>query len=451
MKRLIFLLLFAAILLCACKEQDESVAMIQPVSFYYRTAQTDFSAEDGVIRAELRDLGTGRFTDQKLFELYFQGPERDDLVSPFSQDTSLKSVHRRGGILEIALSRNAYSPSEFDNNLAYACLAKTGLALEGIYKIRIEIWAKGGTLLDSISLSDNDILLYDSGAEKQDTRDVTLYYSDETGTLLLTEKRSIPNRNWDDLREYAQYILEQLLSSPQSGGMKVALPAGTAILDDVNVEREICTVDFNGDFFLNRPKYEQAEQLTILSVVNTLCEIDGISAVQIYSQGQILSPYVWLNLSKPWTMDNSVVGPLREELGEFAGTLCLPGQDDTLLHRLTIRTRARGSTTRQEALLLALFSRMPQNGLAAPFSNAPVPLSVTTSNQICTVELAEHTLPTDPQARETAIRSITATLTSLPEVKAVLITEGGASLTPNALTPLESWFCVQRQIDGNTQ
>lgn len=451
MKRIILLLLFAAILLAACGEKEEAAVMVQPVSFYYRATETDFSSEDGVIRAEVRDLGAERYTDQKLFELYLEGPERDDLVSPFSQDTTLSSVVRRGGTLEFVLTRNAYSPSEFDHSIAYACLAKTGLALDGIYKIRIEVWTKGGTLVDSVFFSENDILLYDSGAEKQNIRDVTLYYSDEAGKLLLTEKQSISNSNWGDVRQNAQNVLELLLSSPQSGGMRMALPAGTAILDDVNVENGVCTVDFNGDFYLNRPDDEQAEQLTILSVVNTLCELDGINAVQIYSQGQILSPYVWLDLSEAWTMDSSVVGPLHEELGEFAGMLCLPGQNDGLLHRLTIRARARGSTTKEEALLLALFSRMPQNGLAAPFSNAPAPLSVTTSNQICTVELAENSLPTDPDALETAVHSIAATLTSLPEVNAVLITEGGRFVTLGALTPSASWFCVQREIDDFTR
>lgn len=449
MKRMILLLLFAAVLLSACEKEEEKPVMVQPVAFYYRTAETDFSAEDGVVRAEIRDLGTKRYTDQGLFELYFMGPESDDLVSPFSQDTALSVVLRKGGTLEFVLTRNAYSPSEFDHSLGYACLAKTGLALDGVYKVRIKVRSRGGALEDDIIFSQNSILLYDSGDEKRTNQDVTLYYADETGNLLLTEKRSISNVNRTDLRQNAQSVLELLLSSPQSGGMRMALPAGTAILDDVSIENGICTVDFNGDFYLNRPADEQAEQLTILSVVNTLCELDGINSVQIYSQGRELSPYVWLNLSEPWTMDSSVVGPLREELGEFAGTICLPGQDSPLLHRLTVRTRARGSTTKEEALLLALFSRTPQNGLAAPFSDASVPLSVVTSNLICTVDLAEHTLPTDLDARETALRSIVATLTSLSEVDAVRILEDGSPVISEPMTPTEDWFCVQSVPDDH--
>ena len=38
----------------ACTQAEEPVVMEQPVSFYYRTAETDFSSEDGVIRADAK-------------------------------------------------------------------------------------------------------------------------------------------------------------------------------------------------------------------------------------------------------------------------------------------------------------------------------------------------------------------------------------------------------------
>ena len=431
MKRIILLLLFAVLLLAACRETEQAEVMTQPVTFYYRTAKTDYAAEDGVIRAETRDLGTDRYTDQKLFELYFDGPLSSELVSPFSQDTVLSVVLRRGSTLEIMLTQNAHTPSEFDHNLAYACLAKTGLALDGIHKVRIKVRSRGGAVGDDVLLTADDMLLYDNGEDPEQNQEVTLYYADESGRFLLPE----------ELQQNAQDVLELLLSAPQSGGMRMALPTGTAILDDVSVENGICSVDFNEDFFTNRPEGEQAEQLTILSVVNTLCELNGINQVQIYSQGRKLTPYVWLSLSEPWLMDTSVVGPVREELGEFAGTLCLPGKSDDLLHRLTVRTRARGNATQEEALLMALLARSSQNGLRSPFSSVSAPLSVATANHVCTVRLAENTLPADPQDRELAIRSITATLSSLPEIKSVVVLEGSSASTA-PLTPSEDWFCV---------
>ena len=418
--------------------------MVQPVSFYYRTVQTDFAAEDGVIRAEVRDLGAGTYSDLDIFRLYFEGPATEGLVSPVSQDTELIDVHRSGSTLELHLRRGANSPAEFDHALTYACLVKTGMGLEGVRKVRIRVRTLGGALEDDVTLSESDLLLYDVGAAPEST-EVTLYFADEAGDFLLTEKRTIPRISQQSM---PQSVLELLLGEPASGGMRSPLPPGTAVLD-VSVSGGVCSVDFNGDFYNNRPASEQAEQLAVLSVVNTLCELDGINQVQIYCEGRLLSPYVYLDLSAPWLLDGAVVGPVREELGEFAGTLCLPGQRDGLLHRLTVLAKARGSALQEEALLQALFSRTAQNGLTAPVPGTPELLSVSTSEGICRVELSAGTLPVEEDAWEQALRSITATLCTLPEIRAVTLVEGGSPVTSRPLQPEAAWFADDSVIEEN--
>ncbi len=436
MKKICLLLLSLVLLLSACGDEAAPPSMVQPVSFYYHTAKTDFSAADGVIRAEQRDMGAGVFSDYEIFRLYFEGPRDPELVFPASQDTELSGVSRSGGTLELRLTRSAHSPAEFNHAVTYACLAMTGLGLEGVRKVRIRVSTRGGVLIDDLLLTENDLLLFDSGAVPEST-ELTLYYTDENGAFLLPEKRTVPLMSPEAL---SQYVLELLLAPPQSGGMHSALPIGAAVLD-VSVENGVCFVDFNGDFYTNRPAEEQAELMAVLSVVNTLCELENVNQVQIYTEGRKLSPYVLLDLSQPWVLESAVIGPVREELGEFAGTLCLPGQQDGLMHRLRVRARARGAVSQEEALLQALFARTAQNGLSAPLGGAPAPLSVSTVNGICTVDLAPGSLPAEGRPRELAIRSLTATLCSLPEVGSVLLSEDGAAVSPSPLIPADSWFC----------
>ena len=57
MKRILMCLLALTLLLAACNQTLQEQPMIQPVRFYYRTARMDFSAEEGIIRSELRELG----------------------------------------------------------------------------------------------------------------------------------------------------------------------------------------------------------------------------------------------------------------------------------------------------------------------------------------------------------------------------------------------------------
>lgn len=438
MRRIIPLLLITALLLTACIGANDPSNMEQPVYFYYRTATVDFSSEDGVICAEIRDLGDRGVSDRELFEQYFGGPIHSDLISPFTQDTEFFGASRRGGTLEIELIRNKSTPEEFEHSLAYACIAKTGLALDGVRKVRILVRTGDGVLEDDVLLSEKDLLLYDSGLISQDTVDVNLYYMDETGSFLLTEKRTIPAMSQNAL---PKAVLELLLSPPQNGGMRMPLPPGSAILD-VNVEHGICSVDFNSDFYTNRSEDEQTERLTILSVVNTLCELDGINQVQFYSRGALLYRYGGLDLSTPWIMDSSVVGPIREELGEFPGILYLPCEGDGLLHRLTVRARARGGATQEEALMQSLFSRESQNCLSAPCLGLPAPMSVTTSRGICRVVLVPDSFPKDHYSQIMVTRSITATLCTLPQVSAVVIMEGDDYLTPGSVTPSDEWYAL---------
>ena len=441
MKRLVLCLtslLLLALSLTGCGDYTEAPeSMLQPVSFYYRTASTDFSSDQGVIRAEQRDLGSVSYSDQELFTLYFEGPQSGNLTLPMSQNTKLLGVSRSGGILEIRLSREANSPAEFDHTLTYACLAKTGLELEGIRKVRIRVSSPGGVLEDDVLLSESDILLTDNSGTPTQT-ELTLYFGDEEGRFLLAEKRSLPAMSAASLPQYALELLHQ----PQSAGMRSVLPPGTTVLD-VTVENGLCSVDFNGDFLANRPDTEQGEQLAILSVVNTLCELDNINQVRIYVEGRRLAPYLWLDLSNPWQMDSAVVGPVREELNEFAAQLCLPGQLDNLLHRLTVRCRARGGASREEALLAVLFARSSQNGLSNPLSGVPGAFSVSTERGLCRVELPESSLPQEDGPRQLALRCITASLCSLPEVERVLIVENGAPLSEEPLTSNPVWFCAE--------
>lgn len=435
---LLVLSLLLALSLCACTRRESGSPMTQPVTFYYRTAKTDFSVPDGVIRGELRDLKQESFTDEELFRFYFENPPlSSELVSPISADLSLSGVSRRGSTLELRLVRAAPSPSEFNAALTDACLVKTGLALEGISKVRIIVRRPSGAKLEDKEFTENEILLYDNG-EIPENMEVTLYYADENYTLLRPEKRSIPLLSQEALRDY---LLQLLLEAPENSGMRSPLPVGT-VIQGTSLENGVCRVYLNDDYYANLPADEQAQQLAALSIVNTLCELEGISQVQIHAAGWAPGEGAALDLSGSWSPDLGPVGPVRKELGEFSGTLCLPGPEDPRLRRLLVRVRARGGESREEALLRTLFSRTAQNGLAAPLSGLPEPLSVSTAGRLCRVELAPGTLPEAPEQREQLLRVLTATLCSLPDIDSVEFRQEDALLTDPPMSPAPDWFAL---------
>ena len=396
MKRVILIAAVLFLLLSGCMTQEpEAPAPVQPFTFYYQTVETDFSSPQGLIAPELRDLGEESLTDLELFQLYLLGPKRANLVCPVPKDTEVLSVSRSGSVLELRLSQAYNAQSGVYQSISDVCLAKTGLELEGIRQVRIRVESLSGRILRDVTLSDGAILLYDSGQTTENIT-VTLYFSDAGHQYLLSERRTVP---YMEAAELPAYILELLLQGPQTEGLSPVMPQGTAILD-LNVDEGLCSVDFNADFYNNRPLGQREEQLTVLSIVNTLCELSNVNRVQFYLEGSPLDLYSSLSLSAPFTMDSSVIGPIREELNEFEGILFLPDFDSSLLHRFPIRIRPRGSLSKAEALLKALFQRPSQNGLRNPLEGMREPVSVKVNNWVCTVELAEGSLPEDEDARQ---------------------------------------------------
>ena len=431
----LILLLPMGLVSCSGGSEDETSDYLQPFTFYYRTAEIDFSDPEGLIRGEIRDLGDTRWADGDLFALYFEGPESSALTPLFPKGTELISVSRTGSRFFVYLKQHGNAPAAIDQSIACACIAKTAFQLEGITQVHFRTESSGGQVLREQTISDADILLYDSG-ESRPTTDLTLYFADAAGHLL-PEKRTLPPTAQD---QQPGYVIDQLLQEPQTAGLTSPMPQGSALLD-YNVDLGICSVDFNSDFFNNRPRTEREEQILLFSIVNSLCDLDSVSQVQFYVEGQRLERYVCMDLTQPFTQDLTIAAPIREDLNEFEGTLCVPGIGDGLLHSLPVRIRMKGGVTREEALLLELFTHPEQNTVLNPAYGFPTPLSTTVSAGVCTVDFAGHPL-SDLSAdnRQSILRCITATLCSLPDVSTVEFTEEGRSVGYDSLAPEASWF-----------
>ncbi len=426
-------LLLAGLLGCG-KKPGEPAAPVQPFLFYYRSARTEFTDENSLICPELRDLGEKTYSDEELFRLYLLGPLSRDFSSPFPKDASLLSAERSGSQITFHLRERYESTTGINDSIADACLARTALQLEGVRKVRIRVESTGGKLLRDRLFTENDLLLYDNGEFNENT-ELLLYFSDPEHRFLLMEKRTVP---LTQTAELPRLVIEELLKGPDNAGMQRTLPEGT-VCWGVSVENGVCFVDFNADFFLNRPEEERAEQLTVLSVVNSLCELDEINQVQIYAEGRRLDRYTYLDLSAPFSPDGGAVGPVREEMNEFSADLCLPDTSMDALHRLTVRIRVRGAMAREEALLIALFEHASQNGLVNPLENAPAPESIQIEGGTCVVRFRDQSfLSEDAQLRTCQLRSLIATLCSLPEVSQVEILAGNTPLQLDEAS--EDWF-----------
>lgn len=111
-----------------------------------------------------------------------------------------------------------------------------------------------------------------------------IYYKNAEGDSLMSEEhRSDISENGDKL-EIVKYLIGELSRSPKTEGLINVLPDGTKLLS-AEISGRTVTVDLSKEYYQNR---DVDELLARMAVVNTLCEIDGISSVEILIEGEAL-------------------------------------------------------------------------------------------------------------------------------------------------------------------
>jgi len=121
----------------------------------------------------------------------------------------------------------------------------------------------------------------DASTVSEETKVVTLYFSDAEGKNLVLEERSIPK-----VIGIARATMEELIKGPAQAGLKPALPVSTRLLD-INVREDgLAIVDFSDDLIKDLPASAAAEKLAVYSIVNTLTQFPTVERVEMRVEGK---------------------------------------------------------------------------------------------------------------------------------------------------------------------
>lgn len=165
MKRLlcIFLSVLMLLTLTGCSYGD-----MDGYRFYYRRRELQFGTEDGVIRAEARDIDGHKGDFSYLIALYFSGPLDEELVSPFHPSTRLLSVRQEEEHLIIQLTDSGIAIPDSEFSLACACLSFTCMENPGITAVTVENRHRTVTMTrDILTIYEN---IADSGSATEETK-----------------------------------------------------------------------------------------------------------------------------------------------------------------------------------------------------------------------------------------------------------------------------------------
>lgn len=156
MKKTVTLLLILATLfsLTACG-QSEKINMV----FYFRTAETTFDTNKGIIASENRTIQSR--DEQSILNEYLKGPKDENLHSPFPEDISLEDYISGLRRTTLVLSEHISQLSDHELTIACACIAKTVFDLTDTRSVEIKSAAGLVGGMQSIILMRNDLIIYD--------------------------------------------------------------------------------------------------------------------------------------------------------------------------------------------------------------------------------------------------------------------------------------------------
>lgn len=166
--------------------------------------------------------------------------------------------------------------------LSRAAIVKTLLQLDGIDKI--EFFVEDQPLMvsgESVGQMDESSFVEDLGNRGEpQSRTVKLYFADSNGQNLIPIETVV---TYPASEKMAKLLVDSLIAGPEAitdqntDGLLRSVPAGS-VLNNVTIRDNICYLDFSREFAELLPNV--TSDVTVYSIVDTLCELPSISKVQ---------------------------------------------------------------------------------------------------------------------------------------------------------------------------
>ena len=161
----ILMLLFMIFQASGCTEKNES-EIPEAVNFYYQTKEVEYRNKNGLIASENKDVKKSIHDLTTLFNLYLQGPDDSNLLSPFPENTVVRNITHKNSIFAITLSKEFSQLTGYDLSVACACLTLT--IQQCVDANLVQISAEGAELDGNkhITMSTDSLVLFDQVAPK---------------------------------------------------------------------------------------------------------------------------------------------------------------------------------------------------------------------------------------------------------------------------------------------
>lgn len=241
-----------------------------------------------------------------------------------------------------------------------------------------------------------------------------VYFASVDGISFSEEKIVIEESN--SLEMKARLIIEEMLKGPKKSENERVIPENTALIG-VRIEGKIATVNLSQDF--EKTKNDAQRLLAVYSVVNTLCQVEGIEAVKILVNGRGLKYTSKEEEIGALSMNNVI---MADEIGKNQTVvldLYFASEDKTVLKMEKRMVDMKDNESLEKTAINQLFSGSEVSGRKTLIPSLVKLINVETKDKLCYVNFSEEFLSIPESDLNLCIYSVVNTLTSLPEISAV--------------------------------
>lgn len=277
--------LLAIVMLCGCNNSSEVDELVDNFVYYLNSDETRIDCVS--LAGSEYDLSNkeGKEAIDLAIKALSSDPKDISMKKTLGAEVTLLDYSLDNGVLILNFDTDYYVLSNTKEVLFRAAVVRTMNAIQGVDSIMFSI--RGADLYDtagkSVGFMRADNFVDNAGDEinAYEQTTLTLYFVSEDGNGLVKENREVV---YSSNISAEKLVIEELLKGPMEKGQ--ASISADRKLNSIMVKDGLCYLDM-ADLSMDSLSLfgNISEELTVYSVVNSLCELPGINKVQISIDG----------------------------------------------------------------------------------------------------------------------------------------------------------------------
>lgn len=234
-------------------------------------------------------------------------PIGEDHVSVFPQEVEVTDYTLTDGQLTVMFNEIYHQMDNVTEILLRAAVVRT---VSQLPDVRTVVFHIGKDVLRDAqgepvgAMTNNQFINNPVGINSYQFAPLSLYFANADGTKIVKEIRNV---HYSSNTTLEKVVMEQLQKGPLNAQLLPVLPGGVKVLN-ITIEQKMCTINFSSEFLKGKTEKQVLPEVTVYSIVNSLCDMLNVDRVQFQVEGESDLLYAdTLSLNGPFHRNSEII------------------------------------------------------------------------------------------------------------------------------------------------